>query len=403
MVPPSVTSDPFTVSGVTMPGFEKVRSAFAAAAQVDDLGGSALAIIRGDDVLVDLTAGMADPESKRPWLEDTPSVLFSVSKAIIAAVVLKVAEAGELDMDAPVARYWPEFAQNGKSEITTRQVLAHRAGLIALDEDLTVADIRSVRPIILAIEKQAPLWMPDTAFAYHALTYGWILAELLERITLKSLGALVHELISAPLGIDIQLGASEATIARRASIQPTRTDSTLPDLISPAVTRAIAASQRPASVRSMSLGAAFPTDDPAAALRGMDDPALLAVGVPGAGVVASARDVATFFAACVREDGHGLLSPHSLREAVTAKSAGDWWGGACLPTTRFSTGFMLNNESDRRMLSETSFGHDGAIGQLGFADIDSQVGFAWTTNRQVGQVPGTRSSLIVDALRECLR
>lgn len=129
----------------------------------------------------------------------------------------------------------------------------------------------------------------------------------------------------------------------------------------------------------------------------------LAVGVPGAGVLATARDVATFFAACVRTDDSALLSTQQLHEAITPRSSGDWWGGVCLPTTRFSTGFMLNNETDRRMLSETSFGHDGAIGQLGFADIDSRIGFAWLTNRQVGLVPGTRSTLIVDALRACLR
>ncbi|MDQ7876525.1 serine hydrolase domain-containing protein [Microbacterium sp. QXD-8] len=402
---PRAADSPATIpTGYVAPGFEEVRDAFALAASVDDLGGSALSIVRGDTTLVDLVAGSADPRSGRAWEPDTPSVVFSVSKAVLAILALKLIEAGELGLDSAVARYWPEFAQADKAEITVRDVLAHRAGLMALDADLTAEDILAVSPVLRAIEVQTPLWTPGTAFGYHALTYGWIVGEILRRVSGANAGDLVRELIAEALGgADITLGASDDVLARRALLLPPLLESPLPIDVTPSLQEALQAATAPEAMRSLSMGSAIPDiADPAALVTALNEPEFLRAGVPAAGVMASARALARMFAATVRE-GDALLCPRSRQTALRSLPDVPWWGGLAPRTARFTTGFLLNNEADRRMLSPTSFGHDGAIGQLAFADVESGIGFAWATNRQVGLVAATRSTLIVDALRACVR
>ncbi|MFD4960429.1 serine hydrolase domain-containing protein [Microbacterium sp. NPDC058389] len=402
--PRTADSTSSLATGYVAPGFEAVRDAFALAASVDDAGGSALSIVRGDTTIVDLVAGIADPGTRRAWDGDTPSVVFSVSKAVLAILALKLIEAGELGLDSPVARYWPEFAQAVKAEITVREVLAHRAGLMALDADLTAEDLVAVAPVLRAIEVQTPLWTPGTAFGYHALTYGWIVGEILHRVSGESAGTLVRELIAEPLGdLDITLGATDDVLARRAPLLPPLLESPLPIDLTPSLQEALQAASAPTAVRSLSMGGAIADiADPAALVTALNEPDLLRAGVPAAGVIASARALAQMFAACVRDDD-ALLSPRSRQTALRSLPDVPCWGGLAPRTARFTTGFLLNNEADRRMLSPTSFGHDGAIGQLAFADVDSRIGFAWTTNRQIGPVAATRSTLIVDALRSCMR
>jgi CubicO group peptidase (beta-lactamase class C family) len=142
-----------------------------------EVGAALTLFVKGREV-VDLWGGPADRRSARPWAKDTSVVVFSCTKAIIAICVYRLVDQGLLDLDASVARYWPEYARNGKQDTTVRWLLAHRAGLPSLDRDLTLEEVLAWQPVIEAIQEQAPQWTPGTAHSYHAMTYGWLAGEV---------------------------------------------------------------------------------------------------------------------------------------------------------------------------------------------------------------------------------
>ena len=172
--------------------------------------GAACCVHVGGEPVVDVWAGDADRDAGRAWARDTIVIVFSCTKGVTAVAANQLIERGDLDPDAPVAQYWPEFAANGKERIPVEWVLSHRAGLAALDvPDLTLDDIVAWDPVIDAIAAQAPNWEPGTAHGYHVRTYGWMVGELIRRITGKMPGEYVAAEIAGPLGLDFMIGVPE--------------------------------------------------------------------------------------------------------------------------------------------------------------------------------------------------
>lgn len=182
-----------------------------------DLGAS-LCVVHHSEVVVDLWGGFCDVDRSRPWERDTLVNVWSVTKVMIALAALVLVEHGELDLDAPVARYWPEFAQGGKHDVKVRQLLGHTAGLSGFTRRITVRDLCDWDARVTDLAAQEPWWGPGTASGYHAFTYGFLIGEVITRITGVSPGAFFASELAGPLGADFQIGVNERDDARVANM-----------------------------------------------------------------------------------------------------------------------------------------------------------------------------------------
>jgi CubicO group peptidase (beta-lactamase class C family) len=207
----TATLDRVIVEGHVSPGFEAVRETFAENfARRHELGGACCAYRRGEKV-VDLWGGSRNKQTGEPWERDTMVVIHSASKGL-AAMTLAIAHSrGWLDYEERVARYWPEFGQHGKEAITVRQLLAHQAGLFAIDEPVSRDDVADLDRLAIILARQKPAWPTGTRQAYHGLTLGFYQGELLRRVDPRhrSLGQFFQEEIASPLGLDVYIRLPE--------------------------------------------------------------------------------------------------------------------------------------------------------------------------------------------------
>ena len=195
-----------SVQGVTHDRYAAAREVFEAnLANGEDVGASFCATVEGETV-VDLWGGWADPGKTRPWTRDTIVNVYSTTKTMTALTALLIADRGELDFDAPVAKYWPEFAANGKAGVKVSHLMSHAAGLSGWKEKLVTEDLYDWGKVTSLLAAQAPYWEPGTAPGYHALTQGYLVGEVVRRITGKSLGTVFREEIAEPLGADFHIG-----------------------------------------------------------------------------------------------------------------------------------------------------------------------------------------------------
>jgi CubicO group peptidase (beta-lactamase class C family) len=385
------------IQGFVHDGFGAMLETFVANFTDRGDAGAACCVVVDGRIVVDLWGGDADARTGRKWDHDTAAVIFSCSKGILAILAYRLVEAGRLDLDAPIAGYWPEFAAAGKATLTVRDALSHRSGLAALDADLTAADVIAWNPVIRAIERQRPAHAPARGHAYHPMTYGWIIGEVIRRVTGATPGAWLRETIADPLHLGVWIGTPDAVRPSVAWMEPP-----LPDEDSELgreVARVVAAN--PAIDRAATMGGAyaFPADGDQVTFN---DPQLQAAEIPGANGVASARALARLYAACVSgPTGSALLSPGSIADALRVQSAGPQLSGLPDDGARWGTGFQLASPPSQPMLGPTSFGHAGAGGQLAFADVTSRIGFAWLGNR-MGGFGDTRARSLTDALRRIL-
>jgi CubicO group peptidase (beta-lactamase class C family) len=211
-----------SVSGVCPERFVALRDVFAAnLTSGEDLGAS-VAVSWNGALVVDLWGGFADAERTRPWERDTIVNVFSTTKTMMALAVLVLADRGELDLDAPVARYWPEFAANGKADVRVRHLLAHTSGLSGWQEPLASEDLYDWEKATDLLAAQAPWWVPGSASGYHALTQGFLVGEVVRRITGGTLARFFADQIAGPLGADFSIGLAPADEARTARVIPPR-------------------------------------------------------------------------------------------------------------------------------------------------------------------------------------
>ncbi|WP_051809520.1 serine hydrolase domain-containing protein [Actinoplanes subtropicus] len=387
---------PIAIQGGAEDGFGRVVDTFAENFRDrGDLGAGCAVYVEGRKV-VDVWAGVADARTGRPWQEETAAILFSCTKGILSFCCYLLVQDGRLDLDVPVTHYWPHFAAAGKESITTRHILAHRAGLPAIEADLSRAQLCAWDPVVRALEGQRPLWEPGTTHSYHPLTFGWLIGEIIRRITGHTPGRFLRETVGDPMDLHLWIGLPESARDTVAWMEPP-----LPDEDS-AVIREVAAVQATATVKqAMTVGEAlpFPTEN---GIVTINDPALQAAELPGVNGIATPRSLARLYAGCVSKiGGPRLLTPRTVADAMVPRSWGQMLLGDPDLGQRWGTGFMLSSPPSRPMLGSGSFGHDGAGGQLGFADETHRVGFAYLSN-QMGPTLDQRANKLTSALASCL-
>lgn len=389
---------PLELDGEVQDGFGPVADAFAANFEAHGELGAAVVVYADGRKVVDLWAGTADQRTGRPWLFDTPAIVFSVTKGVLAICAYRLVGQGLLDLEAPVARYWPDFAAHGKADITVRMLLSHRAGMPALDPALSYSEAISWDPVIWAIEEQEPLWKPGTAHSYHTITYGWLIGEVIRRITGQSPGAFLRAELSNPLELDLWIGAPESVIERAAWLEPPMPDT---DPVLAAVIAEWSANE-PVAERAATMGGAFgfPLADGQVTFN---DPEIQRAEIPGANGMGTADSLARLYAACVSDIyGRRIMTPEQIDDALVVRSIGQQVFGPPDRGERWGTGFALDSPPARPLLGPRSFGHGGAGGELAFADDAFGVGFGYINNR-MGGIGDARATLLTAAVRSCLR
>jgi CubicO group peptidase (beta-lactamase class C family) len=379
------------VNGFTAPGFEKVRDAFAANLESGRDVGAAFAAFHGGQKVVDLWGGIADKETGRPWQEDSIILVFSTTKGATALCANILAERGELDVDAPVARYWPEFAQGGKSEIPVKYLLSHQAGLAWIDGEMSVEEALSWDPVVAALARQTPHWDPGTQHGYHATTYGWLVGEVIRRVTGASVGAFFQTEVAKPLALDFWIGLPEAEEPR---VVPLITFELPEDL---GLTEIIDAFIGP----DTGLGKALIAPGGALAEPTVwNSRGVRAAEIPAANGVTDARSIARMYASMIGEtDGIRLLGQDQLERATTQLTSGP---NAVLMNLdiQFGLGFMVPS-SLIVLGGPKSFGHFGAGGSMGWADPDAGLAAGYVMNRMdIGLAGDDRSLTLFNATAE---
>jgi CubicO group peptidase (beta-lactamase class C family) len=276
--------------------------------------------------------------------------------------------------------------------------MSHRAGLPSLDLDLNLGEVLGWDPVIRALEKQRPLHAPAAGHIYHALTYGWLVGEVIRRITGRMPGQFFRQALADGLALHTWIGLPEGARPSVAWMEPP-----LPDEDSEAAREsARLARENPVVARSVSMGGAFafPADD--AGLVTFNSPAIQAAEIPAANGISTARSLARLYAGCVSQvDGPPLLSDASIDDALCVQAAGQQLTGVPDDGARWGTGFQLASPPSQPMLGAGSFGHAGAGGQLGFADAAHRVGFAYLSN-QMGGYGDARARELTVALRAAI-
>ena len=379
------------IQGSVKPGFEPIAAAFENAFAGRPQMGAGLHILIEGETVADLWGGVADARNGRAWEKDTPTTIFSCTKGLVSILAARLVQEGRLDYSAPVARYWPEFAPSGKQDVTVGEALAHKAGLSAPRTDLTEDDIVDWDRVASTLAAQEPLWPLGSGYQYHALTHGWLAGEIIRRVTGKSVGTYFRELITAPLGVDAWIGLPAELAEKPAHIRVSQ----------PLIDLWAEEAKKPAPnwpYKAMTLGNALPVDL-VSETGGFNAPRIRAAEIPGAGGIASAEALATMWSAVVTPTrGIRLLSDETIEAATRVQSQGQPVFGGDPPYSRWGYGFQLDSEA-RRYLGDACFGHDGAGGQVGFADPRRQIGFGFVTNWMMGP-EDQRATSIIETLRQ---
>ena len=376
------------VNGLVAEGFEPVRDAFVGNFEARGDRGAAVTVYRHGHRVVDLWAGTKDVDGTAPWERGTAQIVRSATKGVAAAALLLLAQRGELDLDAPVGEYWPEYKAAGKDRTLVWHLLAHRAGVPVLDRPLT--PVQAADPVLAAeaVAAQAPVWEPGTDHGYHAQTYSWLTGELVRRVTGRSIGAWIADEIAGPVGADVWVGlpASEAgRVGRVAQLEAVTSDTgVLRTRPKRSVSEAYA---NPDSLTRRAFGAITPMPDE-------NDPAYRAAVLPASNGIATADGLARVYASLIGEldGGTRLFTPETTELARTERSSGP--DRVLVISTRFGLGYMLHGSASP-LLSEGSFGHPGRGGALGFADPESGIAFGYVTN-------GFRKSVTADPRAQAL-
>lgn len=381
------------IHGDCDPAFAPVREAFAVC--FDDLGevGAAVCVhVEGHKVL-DLWGGFADAEGARPWQRDTLVGFYSVGKPLAALCLLQLIEQGRVELDAPVCRWWPEYAAQGKQDTTVRQLMCHRAGLPACRRRLPEGAMLDWDLMTSALAAERPWWEPGTRHAYHTNTYGFLVGELVRRCTGVSLGQRFRTEIAEPLGADLGFGLPESDLGRCAEIlfQPTG------DALDPALL------DLPMSDEERMIQHSYVNPSGLSGFGVMNTREWRMAEVPSTNGHGTARGVSRVYAALSSGgelDGVRILGPELLREAASPQSV-----GPCPILERevsFGLGFQQTRPERSFGPNPTSFGHFGTGGSVGFADPDAGVGFGYLLNHITPRWQSPRNRILIDSLYECL-
>jgi CubicO group peptidase (beta-lactamase class C family) len=384
------------------PRFEAVREAFAANLASGAELGAAVAFTLDGEPVVDLWGGWLDFEKRREWQRDTLVNVYSTTKGMTAICAHRLSEQGRLDLDAPVARYWPEFAQASKADLPVHLLLSHRAGLPALREPLPPDSLYDWDRMSAALAAQEPWWEPGSRHGYHALTFGFLVGELVRRVSGRSLGAWFRDHVAGPLGADFHIGLGPEHDARTSPLYG-QLAAELPKAVRQGLPEPLRAFLRDLRDPATLTGAAFanPPIPPGA----HNTRAWRAAEIPAANGHGTARALARIYGALAcggRLGAVQLLRPETIERAITEQAAGPDAVLGGLPM-RFGLGFMLRQDFMPLSPGRRGFGHPGAGGSVGMADPDVRVGFGYTLNKmQMGLVGSAGAFATIRAFFDAL-
>ena len=378
------------IEGTCDPEFSRVKDAFAENFELRGEVGAAAAVTLDGKSVVDLWAGHADKAKTRPWTRDQLVNVYSTTKGVTAICAHRLADQGKLDLDAPVAKYWAEFAQAGKEKIPVNFLLSHRAGLPAVRKTLDEDALFDWNKMTTALAEQEPWWVPGTRHGYHAVTFGYLVGEVIRRITGKSPGEYFRDELAGPLDLDFHIGLNAKHDARVANLIP---------------------SPPPAPGEPNIFAEIMKDPESVTAKAFMNPPVLSKPGlvnsrewrgaeIPAANGHGTARSLARLYGAlaCGGElDGVKVMSPNQIARCSLEQASGP---DTCLfISTRFSLGFMMSQPGASLGPNPKSFGHPGAGGSLGYADPEAKIGFGYTMNKmQASLLIDPRATALIDAV-----
>ena len=362
------------MGGFAQARFAPVHAAFEAnLASGADVGASFCATVEGETV-VDLWGGWADEAKTRSWGKDTLVNVYSTTKTMTALTALLLADRGELDFNEPVARYWPEFAANGKAQIKVRHLMSHSAGLSGWKEPITREDLYDWEKVTALLAAQAPFWEPGTAAGYHALTQGYLVGEVVRRITGRSLGTVFREEFAEPLGADFHIGLPASEDARVADLIPPPPGGAIGDTV-----------QSPLAANMANNPGIDPRDTRTRAWR--------AAEIPAAGGQGNARAIAEVHAVLANggvAKGKRFMSEAGCRKALEFQIEGtDLVLG--MPV-RFGLGFGLPGEAVPLPNPNTIY-WGGYGGSLAIIDMDARMSIGYAMNKMAPTTTGDTRAL----------
>ncbi len=348
--------------------FEAAKDAFAELFADPQERGAALCVQVGGETVLDLWAGVADKDGQQAWHSDTILNLFSCTKTFTAVTLLQLVGEGKLELDAPVARYWPEFAAAGKARISVRQLLCHRAGLPAIRATLPAEALYDWEAMTTALAAEEPWWTPGEAHGYAPITYGWLVGELIRRADGRGPGDSIVSRVARPLGLDFHVGLADDEFHRVAHIA--RAKGNLGDAAAQRLLKCMMTEPASLSTRAFT--------NPPSIMTSTNKPEWRRMQQPAANGHGNARSLAGFYAALL--DGQ-LLDSELLAELTREHSQGE---DLTLQTaTRFGLGCMLDQPDVANAnygMGRYAFGHPGAGGSTGFADPELDLAFGFVTN-----------------------
>ncbi|HLI83089.1 MAG TPA: serine hydrolase domain-containing protein [Bryobacteraceae bacterium] len=354
------------VDGFVEERFRAAREAFESNfASGADIGASCCATLEGETV-VDLWGGFADEAKTRPWVKDTIINVYSTTKTMTALVALLLADRGELDFAAPVARYWPEFAANGKQNVKVSHLMSHSSGLSGWRQPITAQDLYDWEKMTSLLAAQAPLWEPGTASGYHVITFGYLVGEVVRRVTGRSLGTVFRQEIAEPLGADFYIGLPDSEDPRVADIVPFALPQNPPKIVLSEIEEI--------TLRNMPLDVA---NTRKRAWRAAEIPA-----VNGHGNARSVAEIHAILANGGVARGKRFLSEAGARKALEPQIEGPDLVMSRMPPARFGLGFGLPAPNVGWPLPNPNTLHWGGGGLSWlFIDLDACTSFAYVSNR----------------------
>ncbi len=385
-------SSSITLNGTIDPKFSAVGDAFLDNFRRGGETGASLSVVIGGRTVIDVWAGHVDDSRTQPWQRDTIANIYSTTKGLTAMCALRLVDQQKLDVDAPVGDYWPEFAQAGKGRIRVRDLLSHAAGLAAVRRSLAPVDLYDWQIMTEALAEMEPWWEPASRHGYHALTYGFLVGEVIRRISGKSPGSFFRDEIARPLGLDAHIGLAPEHDARVAPMLPAPVDPAQIDLYAEIL-------KDPDSLLAKAF--ANPPILPEAANMELWRRA----EIPAANGHTNARALARVYGVLANggaEGNYTLLNTETIERA--RQTLTDGWDGILPMHTRFGLGFMLPSPAGSYGPNPRMFGHGGMGGSIGFADLDAHVGFGYVMNQMHHGIwiIDPRPKAISDALYACL-
>lgn len=395
-----------SIEGRCEPRFAPVREAFEKAFAANREVGAAIAFMLDGEMVVDLWGGRMAADDERPWAENTIVNTYSTTKGMTTICAHRLVERGLIDLDAPVAEYWPEFAQAGKERIPVRWLLSHQAGLPAVREPLPGETLYDWKAMTQALAAETPWWEPGTQHGYHPVSFGFLVGEVIRRVSGKTVGTFFREEVAEPLDADFHIGLPAEDDARVAEmigglVPPPHASKDAPQ---PRLKGPLAQFMRDMADPTTMVGAAF--NNPKLAAGAVNTRAWRGAEIPAANGHGHARALARVYGALARGGELGgvrILEPETIRRARSEQASGPDATLGRMPI-RYGLGFMLRSDFMPLSPNADAFGHPGAGGSIGMADPETRTGFGFVMNKMsMGLVGGPTGFAVLKAFFETLR